>query len=369
MTERRLSITTLDKVTVLSSILHEPNLGLSDGEYSSLLNHITHIIHCAWPVNFQLGISSFESSLRGLRNLLDLSLCVSSPRPARLVFCSSIAVALGIPVPALIPEKPMEDLSDVSNTGYAQSKIVGEKIVEAAAQTAGADASIYRIGQIVGDTTYGIWNDSEAFPLIIRSARTMGVLPELNMDCEWLPVDTCAKSIIEIEGLNGVKENILDKEVDVAQEPHARVMDIASNKILVYHIRSPHTFSWTKDLLPALATAGLSFKPVPLAEWLQQLHALSAHISQINKDEPEYGGIQVTRRGRAQEAAADPEQNPALKLIEFFEEDLKPSSDEGGGRAVFDIKSALEASPALRAAEHVIESRLLGKMVRVWMEK
>ncbi len=270
-------------------------------------------------------------------------------------------MALGTPTPAFIAEKPMEDLSHVSHTGYAQSKIVGEKIIEAATQTAGTNACIYRIGQIVGDTKYGIWNDSEAFPLIIRSAETMGILPELNMECEWLPVDTCAKSIIEIEGLGDVKENILDKQDRVTLEPHPGIVDTASNKNAVYHIRPPYTFSWTKDLLPALATAGLSFNSVPFAEWLQQLRALSSNSIQIHKDEREYGNNQTNRRGQAQEAAADLEQNPALKLVDFFEEDLKCSGDESGGRVVFDIKSALEASPTLRTGNILLRVGCLRK--------
>ncbi len=42
----------------------------------------------AWRVDFNLGLSSFESNIRGLRNLIELALTSQ----ARLVYTSSIGV-------------------------------------------------------------------------------------------------------------------------------------------------------------------------------------------------------------------------------------------------------------------------------------
>ncbi|KAL9129611.1 MAG: hypothetical protein Q9217_001967 [Psora testacea] len=370
MTERHLSITAPEKLSVLSSDLHEPYLGLSITEYTSLQTYTTHILHCAWPVNFQLGLPSFKSSLLGLQNLLNLSLSVTSPRPARFIFCSSISVALGTPRPALVSEEPIEDLSHVSHTGYAQSKLVGEKIIEAAVKTAGAAATIYRIGQVVGDTKCGMWNDSEAFPLIIRSAMTMGALPKLDMACEWLPVDTCARSIIDIEGLDGGNDKLGKGERGIL-EAHGNVNEAPLRKRLVYNLRSPHTFSWTEYLLPAIAAAGLAFQPVAFAEWIQQLRNLSSGPSKSSSCELTYGNIRIDGKLSTPEAAASPEHNPALKLIDFFEEEFAPGDESSSrdGKVVFDISEAVKASQELRNAEHVIDSGLVEKMVGVWMDK
>lgn len=37
-----------------------------------------------------------------------------------------------------------------------------------------------RIGQLCGDTKGGVWNETEAWPLMFASANTVGCLPELN---------------------------------------------------------------------------------------------------------------------------------------------------------------------------------------------
>ena len=360
--ERQLSMPSPDILSVLTSDLNLPNLGLGDSTYSDLLADTTHIIHCAWPVNFQLALSSFEPSLKGLQNLIQLSLNVSSARPARLLFCSSISAALGVPPPTWIPEAPISDLNHVSETGYAQSKLVSEHIVQKAVEDAGADAVILRVGQVIGDAKHGVWNDTEAFPLIIRSAVTMGILPELSSTCEWLPVDTLAKSIIQIGGIAST------------EEPHTNGFhsDFTSNGLeangslthpkprLVYNLVSPYSFSWTSDLLPALSSAGLSFRPRSLATWLHQLRKLSSTAYPHSSS-----------NGATTPAAADPDQNPAIKLISFFEESFQDNNGEAGGDLGirFETKDAEEVAPALRDAPLVIESGLLRKMVEAWKEK
>ena len=310
----------------------------------------SHIIHCAWPVNFQLALSSFEASLKGLKNLLQLSLKSGTSKPARFIFCSSISAALGTPAPAWIPEVPISNLNHVSETGYARSKLVSEHIVQKAVEDAGADATILRIGQVVGDTKSGIWNDSEAFPLIIRSAVTMGILPSLSSTCEWLPVDTLATSIIQIADLAHNGNSIPE-----------------SGNRLVYNLVSPHSFSWTSDLLPALSRAGLSFRPKSLATWLHQLRTLSSTPSTTSNKSTN----NATSAAEATPTpAADPSQNPAIKLVSFFAEGFADQSDVAAESGIrFETGEAEKKAPALHAAPNVIESGLLGKMVDVWMEK
>ena len=49
--------------------------------------------------------------------------------------------------------------------------------MQAAVEEAGANATILRIGQVVGDIKMGWWNDNEAFPVRSRNALTVGKLP------------------------------------------------------------------------------------------------------------------------------------------------------------------------------------------------
>ena len=138
-------------------------------------------------MNFNLGIRSFESQhLAGVHHLLQLSLSSPHPAPAEFYFCSSIAAALATPAPAIIPEGPIGDLAHALPQGYARSKLVAEHIVSNAVHDFGARARTFRIGQIVGDKTTGLWNDTEAVPLIIRSALTLKALPALDEMESWL---------------------------------------------------------------------------------------------------------------------------------------------------------------------------------------
>lgn len=55
-----------------------------------------------------------------------------------------------------------------------------ENIIKAAVEKSEVNAKVFRVGQIVGDSQNGIWNSTEAIPLMIRSATTLGALPELD---------------------------------------------------------------------------------------------------------------------------------------------------------------------------------------------
>ena len=48
----------------------------------------------AWRLDFNVILSTFEPQVAGVRNLIDLSLASSRPVPPRILFTSSISVAL-----------------------------------------------------------------------------------------------------------------------------------------------------------------------------------------------------------------------------------------------------------------------------------
>lgn len=182
----------LSRIKFLPADLSQASLGLDETTTEELSRRLTVVIHLAWAVNFNLGVRSFESQhIRGAYNLINLCLrrtinnnhATTSRRqrqPARFYFCSSISAAAGTPLPATIDERHIEELAHAQAMGYARSKLVTEHIVQAAATKTGMVASVLRIGQIVGDTKNGMWNTTEAIPLMLQTAKTLGALPALE---------------------------------------------------------------------------------------------------------------------------------------------------------------------------------------------
>lgn len=170
-----------EKVRILPYVPGRLIESLQETTREEILDKLTHIIHAAWPVNFHLPLMAFYPHLKDVRDLIQLSLDVASMQPARLLFGSSMGVALNTIGQRNVAELPIMDFRQGISTGYTQSKLVAEYIVQNAVENFDASASILRIGQIIGDTKEGIWNDSEAPPMIIRSALALGCLPTLEM--------------------------------------------------------------------------------------------------------------------------------------------------------------------------------------------
>ncbi|KAH0608804.1 uncharacterized protein H6S33_001032 [Morchella sextelata] len=308
------------KATALPSDFSRPDLGLDAATLSHLRNTLTAVVHSAWAVNFNMGVASFETHhIAGAHNFLRLCLSVNTPRPARFFFCSSISAAAGTPLPARIKETQVPELAHAQGMGYARSKLVTERIVGAAASKTGVHARVLRIGQIVGDSKVGVWSGTEAIPLMLRSAVTLGVLPDLDETPSWMPVDTVAQAVLELSGLS----------CPLPQD----------TPTTVYHVLNPQVFSWTHDLLPALRAAGLEFEVVPQREWVQRLR----------------------------DGDQDPVRNPTVKLTRFFED--KYDNDMPGRKGLeFETEVTRRWSPAVGGAVDVVEGGLVERFVKRWTE-
>ncbi|KAK9421780.1 putative NRPS-like enzyme [Seiridium unicorne] len=310
----------LEKVTVISADMTNPNFGLERPDFDSIRSNITHIIHCAWPVNFALPISSFSQHIRTLHELLQFS--IESRQRPHLLFCSSIGVAQSIRHSAPVASEPIAELGNAAPTGYARSKLVGERIVQAAVE-AGARASILRIGQITPGIRSGLtklWNPDEAIPLMIRSSRSQsaGCLPVLGSArdrCNWTPVDVLAEVILDL--------------AEISMPPGE-----GQKEKLVYNITNPWTFSWNDDLLPALREAGMEFSAVGWEMWLRELA----------------------------QSSDDPMLNPSKKLLGFW---LKQRADAEA--TTFDIGPTLLASPSMRRAPRLFDGQHIEQIVKAWM--
>ncbi|KAK1710501.1 hypothetical protein BDP67DRAFT_595717 [Colletotrichum lupini] len=134
-TEAQKHAVTLRKVSVDENAwkklqVHETNtadqwLGLPEAEYLRLAAGVTHIVHIAWPMNFKMGLQSFEASFSSLLNLIQLARQASIHRAQKpkLLLVSSISTVGNYPSikgQTLIPETSVEDQSWTLDLGYAK---------------------------------------------------------------------------------------------------------------------------------------------------------------------------------------------------------------------------------------------------------
>lgn len=302
----KLSLSSRSKIVALPSAFVDASLGLEQEDYDAISGSITHLLHLAWSVNFNKGLESFETDcIAGARNLINLCLTAKRPEPASFNFCSSVSATAATPGD-IVPEALSESFSYAQGMGYAQSKLVTEHLCDRASRQTSIKARVLRVGQIIGDTQHGVWNDTEAIPLIFQTAQTVGALPALDENPYWLPVDVVARACTEI----------------ACSGADSGVMNVVNDK----------SFHWTRDLLPLLREAGLKFDTVPQQEWIRRLRA----------------------------SEQDPSKNPPIKLVDFFAS--KYDNDRPRRSLAHSTSRAQGSSPSLQNAG-VIQGETVGRIV------
>ena len=76
-------------------------------------------------------------------------------------------------------ETSISDATVPAGSGYAESKWIAERILDAASELTPLRPTIVRLGQICGDGK-GVWNQTEWFPSMVKSSETLKCLPDLD---------------------------------------------------------------------------------------------------------------------------------------------------------------------------------------------
>jgi thioester reductase-like protein len=252
-------------VTFLTANLAETQLGLKDEHDHSILANATHIVHCAWPVNFNMSFESFAPSIQGVRNLIELA--KQATQDLRIYFISSISAAgnwTAIPGARLrVPEAEIDDWK-IARFGYGQSKLVAERLLAEASRGRGLTVAVSRVGQVSGpvDRNEGAWPAQEWLPSLIASSKYLGLVPNALGpldDVDWIPVDRLASAILEL---------CLDEQ--------------KSGTVRYHHLANPHAVPW-KELAPAvLDKLPTGVKLVDLPTWVDALGASSRGNLSLN---------------------------------------------------------------------------------------
>ena len=320
------------KATFHCCDLSSPTLGLPADKYEELRASTTLTIHNAWPVNFNLDLSSFRPQLDGVVNLIDLA--SKSSGLARLYFISSISSVMAYRSnEAKIPERVISADSAPAPNGYAESKHVSEILLAYAGEKSNTYSSIARVGQLAGPVDgIGAWNAAEWFPSLVISSCHIGALPASlgptfdNID--WLPIDLLAEIVAELAvGGSNTDQN-------------------------VYHLVNPQKVQWeTVRKTVADAILQSTKKPVqiiPSNEWLTKVRqAMESEISSSNDADLE----------RALRL------NPAAKLLGFYEEIFRPAE---GSVCELDLTQTLKCSGKLRDMQSV-QGPWIQRWVTQWL--
>ncbi|KAK0216122.1 hypothetical protein IW262DRAFT_1449678 [Armillaria fumosa] len=217
----------MEKVTML-----EADLSTKSQVLAEFIGSVTHIIHNAWRVDFNLGLSSFEANIRGLRNIIDLSLTSR----AQLIFTSSIAVFQSADKDLSLAEAHV-GAEVAQGMGYGESKWVSEELLRSAPSLRYV---VVRVGQLTGGPK-GTWNANEWIPSMIQSSKVLGYLPDDDKIVSWVPVHVAAQAIVDHMDFTGP----------------------------IIHLVHPKPILWSS--LARVISRELTVKLVPYSHWLQGL--------------------------------------------------------------------------------------------------
>lgn len=301
------------RVTFLTGNLALPCFGLPSSDFQNLLRTVKHVIHNAWPVDFNKPLHSFVESLDGVINLMRF--CHHSRHDVTLQFVSSITSVARYCETPTIPEQAVANPRVSAPMGYGESKYVAEMILAYSSQVLGIQTISARVGQISGDVSRKSgWSLHEWFPSLVVSSLHMRALPsslghaEDGEGVQWVPIDAAAKILLEI-----------------CSERRAQ----GTNS--TFHVLHPEPALWS-CLLPTVkrvldrAAADRGRSPIQVISYHEWVSRLEARF-----------GNETT----SVEALAA---NPAMKLLPFFRSLLF----EEGMIGVFELSRSLTASSTMQ---------------------
>ena len=238
------------RITVIESDLTQQRFGLSKNMYSMLENKVDVVFMNGAEVNMnksyeELRSANVHSTKEGIK-------LASSGTRKYLFFTSSLSVFLFPPHDSDKPKpcrrvcSEAEFLDDplLINGGYGQSKWAAERLVMQALEGLPGGA-IFRPARITGRSTDGACPKNDLFTSILFGMKRLGFYPDLDFPYDMVPVDYCAKAIVEIL-------------VQICSVPK-------ENMATIYHLYNKDTIPFTKLF------EDMNLKPCPLSEWRQKL--------------------------------------------------------------------------------------------------
>lgn len=295
-----------------------PQFGLDDHVFAELHRSVTHVMHNAWPVDFNKSLRSFAGCLDGVVGLI--SFAHRSQRQVTLQLVSSIAAVAGSPERPIIAEEAATQEQAPVSMGYGQSKHLAERMLTHASRVLGVKTITARVGQISGDGCRKRgWNRREWFPSLVVSSLHIQALPN-NLGCaadgkevRWISVDSAARILQDLS-----------------------IASVGAGSNDTFHVVHPRPVAWA-ELLPTIqdvlnkAASERGVAPVEVVDYREWFKKLEATFTAGSTDSEALSA------------------NPAVKLLPFFESLLSKEDLTGA----FDVSRAMSSSNTMRSLEPV----------------
>ncbi|WP_141444354.1 non-ribosomal peptide synthetase [Bacillus cereus] len=185
------------RVQVIEGDLSEKHVGLTEEMKKTLLRHIDTIIHCGGDVRHYGDRDHFQKvNVESTRYLLQMS----KKAGARFHYISTVSIAGHRPDDSasfLFSEQDFDRGQQVENV-YVESKFLAEKLVREA-MTEGVSATVYRVGNLVGRTQDGKFQQNiggNAFYRLIKALFLLQKAPDLSTHIDLVPIDFGSKAIV-----------------------------------------------------------------------------------------------------------------------------------------------------------------------------
>ncbi|RUS78344.1 hypothetical protein EGW08_013895 [Elysia chlorotica] len=182
------------RTTVLKGNVALMHLGLDEADYTYMCTDVDFVIHAAAAVNLVYPYSALHgSNVMGTANVIQFA---STGKVKALHYVSTDAI---------FPHglRDCQENADVTQfpasleDGYSQSKWVAEQLVSRA-RDRGLPVTIYRLGNMSGDSKQAFWNPQDFTLLMLQACSKTGLAPSLDWDMEMTPVDFAAQVIVKL---------------------------------------------------------------------------------------------------------------------------------------------------------------------------
>ncbi|KAF9344842.1 hypothetical protein BGX26_003832 [Mortierella sp. AD094] len=320
------------RMVVLGSYdTNDVKFGQTTEVYERLEQEVSVIVHVAWSVGFNKPVQAYADQMFNVAQFARLAavpaIC-SSSQPKRIVFTSSVSVAMAYPTASggnfNVPEEELYIQAASAAFGYGRSKFAAEGILLEAYRQLGVPVKVVRVGQISGDREHGVWtNTAEMNALLTYAPTTVHALPSSGMSkiINWVPVDVVARALLEFS---------LDTPRTTS----------------VYNLVNPKSISWSEFiniLRRALPTT--HFDVQPYSQWVERL----------SKD---------LHSGLSEEVIK--KRNPFFELIPFLQQSVANGGADAEDKALVFMTVAAERDSSMIRSLPAIDDALVRKYLRGW---